>query len=348
MNHYSNDRPVMATADDAITAKQAAVDTGYYDDPFLRAFSQSQTRPRRQVQPIIKRGTHARVCVMDRAIATFLNANKNTTSQVVVLGAGKDTSYFRYCNQGIMGQQLPPKQESFVRWYEVDHNAVIQEKARIIQSSSSLSSQFPLEPMQWGYQVANDHSSFSLIQHDLRETHLLDKLELDPSFPTLLLIECVFMYLPSQESKTLLEHLATRLKHATMVAYEPILGQDPFGRMMEQNLKQAGVASPDSCLLTDRFLEKQLDKFVNSGFETAVACDMFSAYETILTAQQRSHANQCELLDEIEEWMLIMRHYCFLTARIGDESDEAKDMTSVGAGSPLGFVTGKCERKCKT
>jgi len=25
-------------------------------------------------------------------------------------------------------------------------------------------------------------------------------------------------------------------------------------------------------------------------------------------------ANKCEVLDEIEEWMLIMRHYCFIVA----------------------------------
>jgi [phosphatase 2A protein]-leucine-carboxy methyltransferase len=365
-NHGSNDRPVMATADDAVTAKQAAVDAGYYDDPFLQAFSQApqtKMRPLRQVQPIIKRGTHARVCVMDRALAAFLNAaatRSNSTSssssssssrQVVVLGAGKDTSYFRYCNQGIMGQQLSPNPQAFVKWYEVDHAAVIQEKARIMQSASSLSSQFPMEPTSHGYRVvaANDHSSLSLIQHDLRDTvNLLNKLELDPSLPTLLIIECVFMYLPSLHTRDLLERLAARLKHVTMVAYEPILGQDPFGRMMEQNLMKVGVATPDSCLLRDRTLDHQLDKFLHAGFQAAVACDMWSAYEMILTSQQRSRANRSEFLDEVEEWMLIMRHYCFLVARIGDASDDEEDMTRVGSGSPLGFASGRCERKTKT
>jgi hypothetical protein len=136
-----------------------------------------------------------------------------------------------------------------------------------------------------------------------------------------------------------------------MVAYEPILGIDsPFGHMMEKNLTQLGVVAltRDSCLLQTRTLTAQLDKFCNNGFDRVVACDMWSAYETVLTNDQRRRANQSEFLDEVEEWRMIMRHYCFVVACGGTErssngngNDDA--MTKVGAGSPLGFVPGKCQ-----
>jgi O-methyltransferase involved in polyketide biosynthesis len=145
LNHSASvsaafDRPVKATADDAILAKLATAQAGYYVDPFLDAFSQGLIgitdeikgggRRRRTIQPIIKRGTHARVCVMDRALSAFLTENSDSACcQVCVLGAGKDTSYFRYCNGNIMGTERIPKN---VIWYEVHHTSVLQEKANLI------------------------------------------------------------------------------------------------------------------------------------------------------------------------------------------------------------------------
>ena len=60
-------------------------------------------------------------------------------------------------------------------------------------------------------------------------------------------------------------------------------------------------------------------------------------------------ANQGEFLDEVEEWRMIMQHYCFVAACGGTESgnddddDDDDPLTKVGAGSPLGFVPGKCQ-----
>ena len=418
--NYSNlDHSIIATADDAITAKKATVNTGYYDDPFLEVFATPTSstttptsictsnpantrgiirRPRssqraahpRQVQPIIKRGTHARVCVMDRAISTFLNNNsQEPTCQIIVLGAGMDTSYFRYCTNNIMGQQESSTTE--VNWYEIDHSIVIEEKAGIIKHSSTIlssissQSQRPqLEPTKFGYQLSSDknNSSLSLVGHDLRaspEDLFTTKLNnLDSSLPTLVLIECVFMYLPSKSTKILLKTISSRLKNAYVVAYEPILGvpnpmRNPFGKMMEQNLRKHGVITQgedgdddesNCCILSERTLNDQLYKFVEFGqYDIAVGCDMSLAYETILTKEQRTRANSSEFLDELEEWLLIMRHYCFVVAKVGfnDDDDNGNKETiscltyvaprgssslSTTADTPsisLGFISGKCE-----
>lgn len=402
-----------ATADDAMVAKLATTQAGYYVDPFLDAFSQSsaddsQAAPmersagmaragagqarsgrRRTVQPIIKRGTHARVCVMDRAISTFLKMKHDlpdtaAACQIVILGAGKDTSYFRYRNGNLMGLERtkgkkPPQQQ--VHWYEVDHVSSISEKSSLIRKSNLLKSFCPLlVKTESGYEcvgASNRLSSFSeepgslpssspsstyrLIGHDLRDspTTLLEKLNLNPTLPTLFLMECVSMYIPIEESRNLLQALSVSTDTVFIACYEPILGSnssqrgDPFGHVMERNLVKKGIASPDCCLLQTRTLQQHLEKLVEcKGFARAVGCDMWSAYATIVTEAQRKRANQSEFMDEYEEWILIMRHYCFVVAQGGRSTGQVpqSDMTTVlgpnrndGKNcSSLGWVSGKC------
>jgi len=421
------DRSIKATADDAMVAKLATTKAGYYVDPFLDAFAQSSAddsdapmertsrtgrgpmggNRRRNVQPIIKRGTHARVCVMDRAISSFLKTTDESETpsacQVVILGAGKDTSYFRYRNGNLMGMvdeeeetkgtkpsgQPPrrvPRQKLMeangtsqreVHWYEVDHVSVVTEKASVIRKSSLLKKFCPLlVKTENGYESGCGSGGFGslsgglgmssapspayrLIGHDLRESPsiLLEKLNLNPSLPTLFVMECVSMYIPITESKNLLQALSVSSGEVYIACYEPILGSgDPFGRVMEQNLLKRGVASPECCLLQTRTLQGQLEKLVNcDGFIRAIGCNMWSAYETIVTAAQRKRANQSEFMDEYEEWILIMQHYCFVVAQGGRSSDQSQssalmkvlDRPNIGVdskkkSSSLGWVSGKC------
>jgi len=419
-----SDQSVKATGDNAHLAKLATTKAGYYVDPFLDAFCKSsdgdsekpvrkssltskaktdQARNSRRVtvQPIIKRGTHARVCVIDRAISTFLKMNHGSPAgaayQVVVLGAGKDTSYFRYRNGNLMGmanevetdetkplhlrrRERPMKTENQqkVHWYEVDHVSVIKEKATLIRKSSKLKEFCPmLLKTEHGYRCGESNSdelesllmsstssssTYHLVGHDLREspTTLLEKLTLNPTLPTLFIMECVSMYLPITDSKSLLQTLSLSADEVYIVCYEPILESknsrgkgDPFGRVMERNLVKMGVATPDCCLLQTRTLKEQLEKLIEcEGFVRAVGCDMWSAYETIVTDAQRKRANKSELMDEYEEWILIMQHYCFLVAQGGRSRDQPlpSDLTKVldkirddvKPSSSLGWLSGKC------
>ena len=382
-NHQ--DRAIIATADDAVLAKLATVKAGYYKDPYIEQLSQHASgiaeargggrgRSQRQVQPIIKRGTHARVCCMDRTIAAFVDYHssssssshsshkKETVVQVVVLGCGKDTSYFRHGRP-------------HVRWYEVDHPSVLQAKAAILQTAPDLFLSH-IGKTEYGYSISTKHrhtkgdddtsksgdnttittNECHLVEFDLRESpqKLLDALVLqtksfDAQAPTLFLFECVLMYMPDDASRALLQCLTQQpnLPQSYVCCYEPILGSDSFGKMMEQNLVHAGVGQLDSCLRRTRTLEAHLDKLIRCGFSHAVGCDMAQAYESVVTQAQRTQANRCEFLDELEEWLMIMRHYCFVVATTAPESDFAKHFCSVGSASALGFTKGKCTTKTK-
>ena len=78
-----------------------------------------------------------------------------------------------------------------------------------------------------------------------------------------------------------------------------------------------------------------------SNFAVAVGCDMWDAYPSILSESQRRRANQCELLDEMEEWMMIMKHYCFIVA--SSDAEDSRHYCGVGSESLFGFMEGKCQ-----
>lgn len=59
---------------------------------------------------------------------------------------------------------------------------------------------------------------------------------LDPSLDTLLLVECVFIYLPPSVTQPILEWAATTFGRVAAVWYDPVNLTDAFGRMMVNNL----------------------------------------------------------------------------------------------------------------
>jgi hypothetical protein len=79
------DETVRGTNDDALISKLSAVQAGYLDDPFVKAFI--SRGPKRL--PLINLGTYIRTTEIDRLIAL------NSPCQMVSFGAGSDTRPFR-------------------------------------------------------------------------------------------------------------------------------------------------------------------------------------------------------------------------------------------------------------
>jgi [phosphatase 2A protein]-leucine-carboxy methyltransferase len=296
---------------------------------------------------------------------------KNLSLQVVVLGAGKDTSFFRYITGRLsLNSSTREMPQTNVRWYEVDHDAVISEKvAAITNSPNVFDATVTANEHGWKLQSskhkqennntthdststnADEASCCYMISNDLRQDPqtLLDKLsrnEMDRHTPTLFVMECVQMYLPEESSRSLLQALVQFCPDSCLCSYEPALLSDPFGKVMEKNLFEAQVARPDSCLVRIRTLDQHLKRLTSSSssgllFWQATGCDMWSAYNSVITAEQRRRANQCEFLDEVEEWMLIMRHYCVVVASSQQCSIQER-YCEVGKDSPMGFSS-DCE-----
>eukprot|EP00580_Thalassiosira_gravida_P002043 CAMPEP_0201602534 /NCGR_PEP_ID=MMETSP0492-20130828/3236_1 /ASSEMBLY_ACC=CAM_ASM_000837 /TAXON_ID=420259 /ORGANISM="Thalassiosira gravida, Strain GMp14c1" /LENGTH=325 /DNA_ID=CAMNT_0048066073 /DNA_START=11 /DNA_END=988 /DNA_ORIENTATION=+ len=221
------------------------------------------------------------------------------------------------------------------------------------------------------------------------------------SIPTLFVLECVVMYLPNDASWELLRCLADSVKvphgkeesraddpFAAVVLYDPIPCHDRFGSLMIENLSRAGITSrkgrntgtftannDDSngtssqsqqqqqlSLEKTRTLSDQLAKLTGCGFDIAAGCDMNDAYNHgVIPASDARRASRCEMLDELEEFTLLMRHYCLAigvasygrSKRGGGRSDDGKAGSSegecvglrlceVGEDSAMGFKKGRC------
>lgn len=91
-----HDEAVMATAGDASLCKLSASALGYFRDPFVQFFVKAPSRR----MPIINRGYYARVAAVETLVSRFLASDGSPSDgsskkQVVILGAGLDTMFFR-------------------------------------------------------------------------------------------------------------------------------------------------------------------------------------------------------------------------------------------------------------
>lgn len=99
--------------------KLSAVSKGYYEDNYIQYFIPD---PRRQLPPM-NMGYHL------RAMAIYLSAKKfysmfGPNSQVVQLGCGYDTLFFRLRDEKII----------FSKWIDLDLNHIVQRKSRVISA----------------------------------------------------------------------------------------------------------------------------------------------------------------------------------------------------------------------
>lgn len=399
-----HDRAVISTADDAVLAKLSCVEKGYYQDAFIHAMakgvrggvgnnssSYSAAAGRRNgassmMEPVIRKGTHARVCAVDKAINAFLSlpledadaSNNKDRRQVVILGAGRDTTYLRYRFGYLTGFELKE-----IDWFEVDHPFVIEQKAKswlqnctpegyVYNSKMNVATGDSYRASFSKQQDGNDRNgtSYHLVGHDLRSPDSLFEKLSDPfhgynrAIPTIFVLECVIMYLPDKASWNLLQYLANisdcnnrRDAFVAVAMYDPIPSNDRFGQVMLENLQKRGIIGQKQkdgrqneplSLERTRTLSDHLSKLKTCGFDMAVGCNMMDAYEHgIISIDDRRRAVRCEMLDELEEFVLLMRHYCLCLGAKGSGryKSAATALCSVGKDSPIGFETGRCERQ---
>jgi len=53
---------------------------------------------------------------------------------------------------------------------------------------------------------------------------------------------------------------------------------------------------------------------------------MLSAYSSFLTTEQKAQASSIEMLDEVEEWEMIMSHYALI---VGSNAEQNTSFTSL-------------------
>ena len=305
---------VAATNSDAHESKRSAVLAGYYKDDFLARLPQSPMRPH---SPLMHRGTWARVMAMRAALRrTAAVCGKDEPLQVLSLGAGFDTLPWMW--DEIVAQP-------YAALVELDCAKVVEEKRKALG------------------RLPQRDERYRLAQVDLRRADdvvaVLDAFDMWRwDRPTVLLSEVVLVYLDPQDSQRCIDVLAARLPRAVAIIYEQIEPNDPFGKVMVQHLEDRGCpllgihAYPTLAAYERRFTHAAV------AWDTARAWTMFDEFEHLLDdvgVAERMRVLRLEPLDEVEEWTLLMRHYCIAVATRGfAAADSAAILRQNAQGKP--------------
>ncbi|CAM9736840.1 unnamed protein product [Ectocarpus fasciculatus] len=219
--------------------------------------------------------------------------------QVISLGAGKDSLFFRLMDRETAASG---------GYYEVDFPAVSRWKAGLVAKTPILSA------------LAND--LYKLVAADLRDIAALEDALItagvDLAAPTIFLAECVLVYMEPADSNALLQWCASNFPDSLFAAYEMTSPHDAFGKMMKQNIERMGCMLPG--LEPYPSLLSQEDRFKKAGWDSANAIDMLKVFQELLDPAEVRRASKIEILDEVEEWELIMHHYCLVVAAKGQDA----------------------------
>jgi len=140
---------------------------------------------------------------------------------------------------------------------------------------------------------------------------------LSSSLPTLLLFECVLVYMSPESSRSLLRWFVDYFSKPRLddedgsvlgcIVYEMFRLNDPFGRVMMSNLKTRNVLLPG----TEPYptLESLSTRFSDAGFQAARALTLREIRREYIEPGELERISKLELLDEIEELELVLDHY---------------------------------------
>ncbi|CAO3625477.1 unnamed protein product [Mucor fragilis] len=253
---------------------------------------------------------------MDSIVSQFLNM-PGPKKQIVALGAGFDTRYFNI-KAGILNHGSNALSENLSKYFEVDFSEITMKKAMMIKRRKELCSLMADADQakigRGGMDLMG--KDYCLVGGDLRNwpdivSRLLEA-GLNLELPTLFLSECVFIYITSEESNTILKWITENMKNTMFALYEQIKPDDAFGKMMIRNLKSRNIELKGLQAFPD--LIHQERRFKDLGWENAIAVDMNTIHDKYLNRSEILRMSKLEILDELEEWRLLAAHYCVVWA----------------------------------
>ncbi|KAH7390664.1 S-adenosyl-L-methionine-dependent methyltransferase [Pyrenochaeta sp. MPI-SDFR-AT-0127] len=301
----ARDNAVKGTDQDAAGSRVSCVELGYLHDPYAKLFATQQTTKR---LPLLNRGSYVRTSAIDLLVTKFLVTYPSSAKQIVSLGAGTDTRFFRLLD-------LYP--ETRLIYHEIDFPTNTVAKIAAIQRQPLLYSKLPHLPTtltSYHSEVYNIHAlDLRSMATSSEDTPLPQIPNLDPNLPTLILSEMCLVYLQpavvQSIASSLLTHYLQPTTPASLVLYEPILPQDAFGRTMISNLQTRNIHLPTLTAYPE--LGDQRARLRIYGFmEGAKAADTYSIWRNWIDAEEKERVAGLEFLDELEELDLLLRHYC--------------------------------------
>ena len=298
------------TADHAARGKHAAVSEGYWSDAFVGCFSRGgfDASP----GPLINRGQYARVAAIASAIEQFLSATAGQAAQIVSLGAGFDTCFWQLQAAGAAPRL----------YVELDQDDVVRAKCSQIAAKPMLHRALAPEGAACVTPngISSGSSGYRLLPVDLNDVAQLERALSQagwtPSQPTLVIAECVLVYMVPEASRAIVDFFGKACARAVLVAYEMVGPDDPFGRTMLQNLRRRGC--PLLGLSAVPTVQAQQERCLSCGWSRAEAMEMLAFFDQVVGPDERARVCRIGLLDELEEWRMLLSHYCVALAVLDD------------------------------
>ncbi|KAG8513522.1 Leucine carboxyl methyltransferase 1 [Galemys pyrenaicus] len=256
-------------------------------------------------------GYFARVHGVSQLIKAFLQKTE-CHCQILNLGAGMDTTFWTLKDEDL----LPRK------YFEVDFPMIVTRKLHSIKIKPLLSK--PIielhseDTLQMGKSppIKTDKNYLAAKQaaKQAAKRHVYEPFFLLLRLPTLLITECVLVYMTPEQSANLIKWAANSFETAMFINYEQVNMDDRFGQIMIENLRrrQCDLAGVETC----KSLESQKERLLSNGWETASAVDMMELYSR-LPRSEVSRIESLEFLDEMELLEQLMQHYCLCWATKG-------------------------------
>jgi len=251
---------------------------------------------------LTKGGTYLRTTALDRIVDTFLSSIEGR-KQIISLGAGSDTRYFRLKRD---------KKHANFSYHELDFEENNKTKIGRLKAPQCLDIINAL--CQVNLDTTKTHESellsseYSIHSIDLRK--LPEKLDwLDANTPTLLISECCLIYLSPDEADSVLSCFSSMLAAAPTATaiYEPFRPNDPFGKTMIKNLTTRGIVLQTIEKYAD--LNSQWQRLADRNFTARVADTNF-IWSNWVAETEKERIDKLEWMDEVEEFVLLAKHYC--------------------------------------
>jgi len=159
-------------------------------------------------------------------------------------------------------------------------------------------------------------NSYNLVHADLRDINALKTILIDCgidfNIPTLLLSECVLIYLEPQYSSLIIEWSAQVFTTSVFLTYEQIRPDDSFGSVMLKNLENRGCSLLSIKAYPD--LNSQRQRFLSLGWNKVDAEDMNTIYNILIEKTEALRISRLQFLDDHHEFAIMQSHYCIVVA----------------------------------
>ncbi|KAH9898611.1 LCM-domain-containing protein [Xylariomycetidae sp. FL2044] len=328
------DDQVMATNSSSIVSKRSVERLYYPDEPqFFRFFVKKFQRR----APLINRGYHLRLHVIDTTVRKFLDRPSQKTKVVVNLGCGSDVLPWQCMTRY-------PDQSRTAKFVDIDFPDLMAKKSRVVEDTPELCSMLKNLVRTTQGIVLLKSEQYVQIGCDLRH---LDAIK-DALSDCLVLAECEFLFV-AEVSITYMEtdgadaviKWASTFGQCEFCLLEQILpdgASHPFAQTMLRHFEK--LRTPLKSVRTYPTLKHQQRRFSSLGWSQVDAETLWQVWgsEHWVSSDQRMSLNEVEPFDEWEEFALFASHYCVVIAKTGLYDINLTPVDAVSSRNPELFI----------